>query len=109
MAQTYEPVTHRPSDLRAEDIPPGTCRLGYVNGKPVAIFHVDGEFYATQTDCTHMGGPLCEGSLWAHIVTCPWHGSQFDVRTGVVSAGPAKESIGCYPVEEVAGELRVST
>jgi len=107
MVKTYDPATQRGHDLRAEDIEPGTCRMGYINGKAVAIYNVDGEFYATQTNCTHMGGPLCEGSLWAHIVTCPWHGSQFDVRDGKVVTDPAKEPLQTYPVRVVDGVLVV--
>jgi nitrite reductase/ring-hydroxylating ferredoxin subunit len=85
--------------LRLGDIPPGTCKLGRVTGKEVAIFNVDGKLYATQNDCTHAGGPLCEGSLWGETVTCPWHGSEFDVRTGEVIAGPARSPLQTYRVD----------
>lgn len=93
------------SPLRAEDVPPGTCRIGNVDGRELAIFNVDGQFYATQSECTHAGGPLCEGSLAGEVVTCPWHGSQFNVRTGEVVMDPAKEPIATYPVQVQDGLL----
>jgi len=84
--------------MRANEIAPGTCVKAILNGKEVAIFNVDGQFYATQSECTHMGGPLCEGSLSGEVVTCPWHGSQFNVRTGEVVMDPADEPIETHPV-----------
>lgn len=48
----------------------------------VALVHVDGTFYALDGVCPHQGGPLGQGELCDHLVTCPWHGWQFDVRSG---------------------------
>ena len=48
----------------------------------LALAHVDGEFYATQHACIHLQGPLGEGSVDDHVLTCPWHGWQYDLRTG---------------------------
>ena len=93
--------------LRPEDIPPGTCKLGKVGDKEVAIYNVDGQFFATQSQCTHAGGPLCEGALWGDIVTCPWHGSEFNVRTGEVTLDPATEPILTYPVTVIDGVITV--
>ena len=86
--------------LRAEDIPQGSCKPGRVGGEAVAVFNIDGKLYATQATCTHAGGPLCEGSLWGDIVTCPWHGSEFNVRTGEVVTGPADRPLKVYPVDD---------
>jgi nitrite reductase/ring-hydroxylating ferredoxin subunit len=58
--------------------------------------------------CTHKGGPLADGVLICGTVQCPWHGSQFDARTGAVKAGPADKPIGTYAVEVVDGEVRLS-
>src|SRR5438046_2860333 len=93
--------------LKTSEVPPGTCRLAYAKGQQIAVFNVDGQFYATQADCTHRGGPLCEGDLAGEIVTCPWHGSQFNVRTGEVVEDPATESLKTYPVTLRDGELVV--
>ena len=81
-------VDRKSRDLMADEITPGTCRLGTVGDKQVAIFNVDGQFYATQAECTHRGGPLCEGALWGDIVTCPWHGLEFHVPSGRCVAYP---------------------
>src|SRR5436190_18911574 len=91
--------------LKADDIPPGTCHSGYVDGRAVAIFNVDGQFYATQSNCTHAGGPLCQGSLAGEVVTCPWHGSQFNVRTGEVVMDAATQPIATYQVQAKGGVL----
>jgi nitrite reductase (NADH) small subunit len=64
------------------DIPPGTGREVVVGDNIVALFHVDGEFYALDGVCPHQGGPLGKGALQGCILTCPWHGWQFDVRNG---------------------------
>ncbi len=64
------------------DIPPGTGKELVIAGKIVALYNVDGEFYAVDGVCPHAGGPLGQGMLRKNIVTCPWHGWQFDVTTG---------------------------
>ena len=64
----------------------------------IALFNCDGEYYAIDNDCTHVGGPLCEGELDGYTVTCPWHGAEFNVRTGEVLAPPAEENVDSYKV-----------
>jgi nitrite reductase (NADH) small subunit len=66
----------------ASDVAPGTGKLVAVDGKEIALFNVDGTFYALDNECPHRGGPLGEGDLEGCIVTCPWHAWQYDVRTG---------------------------
>ncbi len=65
------------------DVAPGTGKCIEVDGTPVAVFNVDGQFHAISHICAHQGGPLGEGLLEGTVVTCPWHGWQFDVTTGV--------------------------
>jgi len=65
-----------------DDVPPGTGKELVVGGKIVALYHVDDQFYALDGICPHAGGPLGKGMLRKTIVTCPWHGWQFDVTTG---------------------------
>jgi nitrite reductase (NADH) small subunit len=67
---------------RADDVPPGAARVVRVGEREVALFNVDGTFHATQNECLHLGGPLGHGSLDGCVVSCPWHGWQYDVRTG---------------------------
>ena len=66
-----------------EALPNGLCRrLSLPNGDELAIYNIDGEFYATDNFCPHRGAPLSDGLVRGHIVECCWHGWQFDVRTG---------------------------
>ena len=64
------------------DCPPGTGIELVVEDRIVALFNVDGTLYALDGVCPHQGGPLGEGELAGCIVTCPWHGWQFDVSSG---------------------------
>jgi nitrite reductase/ring-hydroxylating ferredoxin subunit len=80
------------------EIEPGQVRLVDVKGKEIALFNVDGEFFALDNTCTHHGGPLAEGELAGHEVTCPWHGATFDVRTGEVVEPPAQRAVARYQV-----------
>lgn len=76
-----------------------------VQGRDVAVFNVGGELYAVDAKCTHVGGPLEKGAVQDHVVTCPWHGSHFDVRTGAVLRGPAMKPVRSYPVRVDGGNL----
>src|SRR5258707_1257869 len=64
------------------DVPPGSSKEVMADDRVVALFNVDGMFYALDGVCPHAGGPLGEGTLRGKTVTCPWHGWQFDVSTG---------------------------
>jgi nitrite reductase/ring-hydroxylating ferredoxin subunit len=68
-------------------VPPGTGRVVHVGRKVIALFNINGVFYALDNVCTHRGGPLGEGKVHGTVVTCPWHGNQFDVTTGQVVTG----------------------
>jgi len=65
-----------------EDCPRGEARELVVADRILALFNVEGEFFALDGVCPHQGGPLGKGKLAGCVVTCPWHGWQFDVRTG---------------------------
>ena len=88
------------NEFRMNQVPPGSVALVGA----VAVYNVAGRVCATQAKCTHRGGPLNEGTLDGSTVTCPWHGSQFDVCTGAVRRGPATEPLQTYPVV-VEGEV----
>jgi nitrite reductase/ring-hydroxylating ferredoxin subunit len=66
----------------AADVPPGTGAVVHANGRAIALFNVDGSFFAIDNTCLHRGGPVGEGDLEGVVVTCPWHGFQYDVTTG---------------------------
>jgi nitrite reductase/ring-hydroxylating ferredoxin subunit len=67
---------------KVNEMPPGTAREFQADGKVIALFNVDGKFYATDNVCLHRGGPLGQGALEGGTVTCPWHGWQYNVATG---------------------------
>ncbi len=71
------------------DIPQGEGRALECGDESVAVFKVNGQFHAITNTCPHRGGPLAEGTLDGAIVTCPWHGWQFDVTSGSSPVNPA--------------------
>jgi nitrite reductase/ring-hydroxylating ferredoxin subunit/uncharacterized membrane protein len=75
-------------------------KLVHVDGKRVAVGRTGKGYAAFQDRCTHKGGPLSDGVLMCGTVQCPWHGSQFDVHTGEVKAGPAELNIETYDVHD---------
>jgi nitrite reductase (NADH) small subunit len=83
---------------RKDELPVGTIREFAVEGKTVAIANVGGSFYAINNTCLHRGGPLGSGELVGKVVTCPWHGWQYDVTTGKLTMNPAV-GVMCYPLE----------
>ncbi len=87
---------------KKDEIPPGTIREFEIDGKTVALANVDGKFYAIHNTCLHRGGPLGQGELEDKVVTCPWHGWQYDVTTGKVVMNPSV-GVQFYAVE-VRGE-----
>ncbi len=74
---------------RVDHIPAGTGRPVDVEGRTVALFNVAGNFYAIDGVCLHRGGPVGEGDLEDKVVTCPWHGWQYDVTTGANLLDPS--------------------
>ena len=86
-----------------KEVPPGTAIAVDLEGRAVALFNVDGRFYAIDDTCTHRGGPLSKGDLDGTVVTCPFHGARFDVTTGQVLGPPAAEGVARYDVR-VEGE-----
>lgn len=79
---------------RLGEFPAGMLKKVQLGGEYVLVANVGGKIYAISNTCTHRGGPLDEGELKGNIVTCPWHGGQFEVTTGkVVSPSPTKDEV----------------
>ncbi len=85
----------------------GQMMLAEVGGERVVVGKCPEGIAAFSDHCTHKGGPLSDGALVSCTVQCPWHGSQFDIHTGRVVAGPAEEKIEVYDTEIRAGEVYV--
>ncbi len=81
-----------------EDVEPGTGFQVEIDDVPVALWNVEGDFYATSDTCSHEEATLTEGDLWDNLIECPLHGAQFDVRTGEPRTLPAVLPIATYPV-----------
>jgi nitrite reductase/ring-hydroxylating ferredoxin subunit len=70
-----------------------------IAGKVLAVFNIEGKFYAIDDTCTHAGASLAEGPVAGTVVTCPWHGATFDIATGAVLSDPAYEGVQSYSVK----------
>ncbi len=92
---------------RAADVPVGTGRVFEAAGRTLAVFNVNGTFYAIDNECSHRGGPLGEGDLDGQVVVCPWHAWRWDVSTGANINNPAVK-VACYPITERDGALFVA-
>jgi nitrite reductase/ring-hydroxylating ferredoxin subunit len=77
---------------------PGQMRCVIVEGLPIALANVGGTIFAFSDTCRHEGGPLSNGALIGHTVTCPWHGWTYDIRSGKSTVPPLGLHIPTYPV-----------
>jgi nitrite reductase/ring-hydroxylating ferredoxin subunit len=80
------------------ELAPGNIKKLEIAGREIALYNVDGQYYATSNICPHQGGPLDEGILEGTSVVCPWHAWAFDVCNGVSPVNP-RAKIDCYPVK----------
>jgi nitrite reductase/ring-hydroxylating ferredoxin subunit len=96
-----------------------------LEGRSIGVFNVGGEFFALRNACPHQGGPLCEGVLTGfmapgapgeyrysrrgEILRCPWHGWEFDIRTGQSYFDPSRTRVRTYPTEIVPGPYVAET
>jgi 3-phenylpropionate/trans-cinnamate dioxygenase ferredoxin component len=77
------------------------------DGTDIAVFKIDGQFYAIEDICTHDGAELASGELDGDEIICPRHGARFCVKTGAVKSPPAYEDIVCFPVRIENGLVQV--
>ncbi len=89
------------------DLAPGECKTIEVDGRSIALFNVNGTFYAIDNQCSHVGGPLGEGELIGEEVTCPWHGAQFNVTSGKMLSPPARSDVQCYRGKIAGADVQV--
>lgn len=105
---------------KADEIEPGASKLVTVNGREVGLFNVKGEFYALANRCPHQGGPMCKGRVGGLVLSdgpgeyrvvrlgefikCPWHGWEFDIRTGQSWCDPKSTKVRAFEVTVEPGE-----
>lgn len=108
---------------RTGDVSPGTCKLVTVNGREIGVFNIEGEYFALANRCPHEGGPLCQGKMIALVqsdgpgtyrlarkqefLRCPWHGWEFEIRTGQSWCDPKSTRARQFQVTVEAGETLV--
>jgi 3-phenylpropionate/trans-cinnamate dioxygenase ferredoxin subunit len=106
---------------KVQDVGEGERIVVEINGRSVGIFHVDGEWYGLLNRCPHRGGPMCEGLVVSYLeserpgevrhdpgrklLECPWHGWEFDLKTGQSYLDPIRTRIRPYPVTVQSGEI----
>ena len=78
-----------------------------IEGQSIAIFNIDGNFYAIKNECPHAGGPLGEGDLQGEIITCPLHAWQFNVKTGVSEMNPSVK-VDCISLKVEGEDILIS-
>lgn len=89
------------------NFPVGEFRLVDIDGAIIAVFNVDGDYYAIEDVCTHDGGTLTGGEVCRDRITCPRHGAVFSIKTGEVLAPPAYEPVNTFPVRIQDGRVQV--
>ena len=88
------------------EISPGEGRVVETGGRALAVFNVEGTYYAIDNTCSHRGGPLGEGDLEGTVVVCPWHAWRWDVTSGANVNNPALK-MACFPVTVIDGAVLV--
>ena len=91
----------------SKDIGPSSMKAVDVAGEKVCLISTKGNYYAIGNVCTHVGGPLDEGTLEGYEVECPWHGSKFDVRSGEPTKPPASQAVPNYEVKVEGNNILV--
>jgi len=89
------------------ELAPGQSKKVQVDGKIIALFNLEGSYHAIDDTCPHRGGPLSQGPVEAGVVTCPWHGSRFNVKSGDVLSPPARSGVSSYRVRVSGSDVEV--
>ena len=108
---------------RAADVAPGQCKIFNVGGREIGVFNLGGEYFGLANRCPHEGGPLCQGRIGPLIqsdgpgnyrltrdkefLRCPWHGWEFDIRTGQSWCDPKSTRARQFDVKVESGEALV--
>jgi CRP/FNR family transcriptional regulator, cyclic AMP receptor protein len=93
---------------KADEVVPGGMKVVDVEGQALVLVNLDGKFFGFVDRCSHLGCPLSTGTIEGSVVTCICHYSQFDVISGSVVQGPAKQPIDSYPLTVVKGNLELA-
>jgi nitrite reductase (NADH) small subunit len=89
------------------DVSPGQGHIVEVDGNQIAIWNINGTYYAFQNICPHRGGPVGEGEVEDNTITCPWHGFRFDLRTGTCAFNPAMK-LTLYDIQVDGSDIKLN-
>jgi 3-phenylpropionate/trans-cinnamate dioxygenase ferredoxin subunit len=92
---------------RVDDFPPGTVRTVEIEGTPIAVFNLNGHYYAIEDVCTHEAETLSDGAVEGEEIVCPRHGAHFSIVTGEALSPPAYEPVTTFPVQVEGGMVMV--
>ncbi len=92
---------------KTDELKPGQGKQIPLEGKILALFNVEGTYYTIDDTCTHAGASLAEGPVAGTVVTCPWHGATFDIKTGAVLSDPAYEGVAAYPTKVEGDDILI--
>jgi len=92
---------------RSDELAPGRWRVVDVDGTQIAVFNLEGTYYAIEDVCTHDAGQLTGGAVEGDEIVCPRHGARFSIRTGQALTAPAFEPTEVFPVRIENGEVQV--
>ena len=88
------------------ELAPGQAKRVEVDGKVIALFNLEGSYHAIDDTCPHRGGPLSKGPVDGEVVTCPWHGSKFNVKSGDVLTPPARTGVSSYRIRVSGSDIK---
>jgi naphthalene 1,2-dioxygenase system ferredoxin subunit len=94
--------------IAATEVPADDVVAINVDGREIALYQAEGEYFATDNICTHGHARLCDGFLYGHEIECPLHQGRFDIRNGHAVCAPATQHIKCYPVRVENGQVLVN-
>ena len=92
---------------REDELAPGAFQVVNLNDTQIAVFNLDGRFYAIADVCTHDAGQLTGGAIEGDEIVCPRHGARFSIRTGAALTAPAYEPTDTFPVRLEEGQIQV--
>jgi len=92
---------------RVDDFPPGTVRTVEIEGTPIAVFNLNGHYYAIEDVCTHEAETLSDWAVEGEEIVCPRHGAHFSIVTGAALSPPAYEPVTTFPVQVEGGMVMV--
>ena len=95
------------SIAKAPDIKPGERKILEVDGRSIAIFNLNGEFYAIENRCTHMEAELGRGILTENIIKCPWHGWKFNIKDGSCVSTATGQGVDIFEVKVEGEDIKV--